>query len=78
MNEWFGGDEKFTSGSFRSRLASETKDCYDKNLEVEGADADAFHVLTIDYSTGEVDVSFYRPDDEAGIPEYIKIAKIKR
>ncbi len=78
MTEWFGGDEKFTPGSFRSRLASETKECYDRNLDVEGADADAFHVLTLDYSTGEVDVSFYRPDDEAGIPEYIKIAKIKR
>ncbi len=78
LSEWFDGDEKFTSGSFRSRLASETKENYDRDLPVEGADADAFHVLVIDYSTGETDVSFYRPDDEAGVPEYIKIAEIKR
>ena len=78
LSEWFDGDEKFTSGSFRSRLASETKENYDRDLPVEGADADAFHVLVIDYSTGEVCASFYRPDDEAGIPEYIKIAKIKK
>ena len=76
FNEWFGGDEKFTAGSFKSRLACETKENYDHQLNTVGADADAFHVLVIDYATGSVQVSFYRPDDLAGIPEYTQIAVI--
>lgn len=76
FDEWFGGDELFTAGSFKSRLACETPECYDHFLNVVGANADAFHVLVIDYATGEVQVSFYRPNDQGGIPEYIKIAQI--
>ncbi len=76
FNEWFAGDETFTAGSFKSRLACETPECYDHKLNVVGADADAFHVLVLDYATGSVQAAFHRPNEDAGEPYYIQIAQI--
>ena len=75
-NEWFGGSEVFTAGSLKARLACETKECYDRELDVINSSTGAFHVLVLDYSTGIVQATFMRPDAEGGKPLYIKIAQI--
>lgn len=80
FNEWFSGDEKFSAGSFKSRLASEAPECYDRRLNIVRGNAQAFHIVIVDYGTGTVQASFYTPPadltDHTFIPEYIRIDDI--
>ena len=76
FEEWFGGEQRFSPGDFKSTLACESEENEDHAVDQVGASDVAFHVAIVDYGTNTVQVSFTKPDAEGGAPDFITVGTL--